>query len=86
MDDRTIINVLMQYGTVVNIRRQYHAFDKNIETGVRSCLVKNLKKQIPSFVRVGGYSLSVRYRGQEKNCKVCDQVGHFSERLPLERQ
>ena len=41
--------MMYAYGTVVNIRRQYNQFDKNVETGVRSCLVRNVKKAHPQL-------------------------------------
>ena len=81
MTDEVVTNVLLQYGTVTNIRRQVHEFDNSIETGVRSCLVRNIKKPIPSYLKVGIFSLPVRYKGQEKTCKICNQQGHFGSGL-----
>ena len=82
MSDQIVVNVISSYGTVVNIRRQHHSFDEDIETGVRSCLVKNLKKPIPSYVKVGGFTLPVRYRGQRKTCKICEEPGHLARDCP----
>ena len=42
MTDTVITNALMQYGTVTNLRRQFHDFNEMIETGVRSILLKNI--------------------------------------------
>ena len=78
MSDNAVANALIQYGTVVNIRRQHHLFDDNIENGVRSLLIKHIKKPIPSFVRVGNFNLPVRHRGQEKTCKICQKPGHMA--------
>ena len=77
MSDAAVVSALMQFGTATNIRRQVYDFDENVETGVRSVLLKNVKKPVPSFIRVGGFSLPVRHRGQEKTCKLCNQPGHF---------
>ena len=82
MTDQVVLNV-QSYGTVANMRRQVHDFDSQVETGVQSVLIKNLKKPIPSFVRVGGFTLPVRYRGQQKTCKVCDGTGHLARDCPL---
>ena len=80
--DNAITSLLSRYGTVANIRRQYHGFDDNIETGVRSCLVKSLKKPIPSFLKFSGFTLPVRYRGQQKTCKICEETGHLARDCP----
>lgn len=80
--DNAITSLLSRYGTVANIRRQYHSFDDNIETGVRSCLVKSLKKPIPSFIKFSGFTLPVRYRGQQKTCKICEETGHLARDCP----
>ena len=73
-----IVNALNPYGTVTNVRRQYHDFDKYVETGGRSVPIKNIKQLIPSYVRVGGFNLPVRHRGQQKTCKICNKPGHFA--------
>ena len=78
MTDRVVMNALMQYGTVTNIRRQHHDFNNTIENGVRSLLIKHVKKPIPSFVKVGSFNLPVRHKGQERTCKICQQPGHFA--------
>ena len=52
MADNVIASALTAYGTVTNIR-QVHSFDENVETGVRSLMMKNLKHPIPSFLRIG---------------------------------
>ena len=86
MADKVVWNALMQFGTVVNLRRQIHNFDDRAEIGVHSLLIKNIKKPIRSFVRVGDFSLPVRYRGQQKSCKICDQTGHFARDCPSRRR
>ena len=82
MTDEVVINALMQYGMVTNIRRQVYDFDHMIETGVRSCLMKNIKKLIPSFIKVGAFSLPVNYKGQQKTCKICNETQHFARDCP----
>ena len=82
MNDQAVYNALFQYGTVTNVRRQYHEFDKKIETGSRSFLIKGIKKPIPSFLRVRGFNLPVRYRGQKKTCKICEKTDHLARECP----
>ena len=82
MSDQVVTNTLSFYGTVANIRRQFHDFDRSVETGVRSFMIKSLKKPIPSFLRVGGFTLPVRYRGQVKTCKICEQTDHLAYDCP----
>ena len=83
MADSVVVSALLPYGTVANIRRQYHDFDEGIETGVRSALIKNLKQPIPSYIKIGGFSLPVRHRGQQKTCKICNHPGHFARDCEL---
>ena len=83
MSDEVVTTALLPYGTVVNIRRQMHDFDNEIETGVRSVLVKNMKKAIPSYVKVGGFTLPIRYKGQQRTCKICNQPGHIARNCEL---
>ena len=78
MSDQVVMAALSPFGTVINIRRQYHHFDSDIETGVRSLLIKNIKKAIPSFLRVGNFTLPVRHRGQIRTCRLCQQPGHLA--------
>ena len=82
MSDQMVLNAISPSGTVANIRRQHHVFNEDIETGVRSCLVKNLKKAVPSYVKVGGFTLPVRYRGQQRTCKICEKPGHLARDCP----
>ncbi len=81
--DQTITSLLSRYGTVVNIRRQLHGFDDKIETGVRSCLIKSLKKPIPSFIKFSGFTLPVRYKWQQKTCKICEETDHLARDCPV---
>ena len=78
MSVNVVANALMQYGTVANIRRQHHDSNNTIENGVRSLLIKHVKKPIPSFVKVGNFNLPVRHRGQQRTCKICQQSGHIA--------
>ena len=80
--DQAVISLLTHYGTVANLRRQRHDFDDNIETGVRSCLIKNLKMPIPSYLKYSGVTLPVRYRGQVKTCKICESTEHLARECP----
>lgn len=82
MADNVVTTALSYYGTVTNIRRQVHDFDEAIETGVRSLLIKNLMRPIPSFLKIGGFTLPVRHRGQQKTCKICNEPDHFARDCP----
>ena len=86
MSDTVVTSALMQYGTVTNIRRQVYDFDKEVQTGVRSLLIKNIKKPIPSYVKVGAFTLLVRHRGQQRTCKICGQPNHLARDCNLRGQ
>ena len=78
MADNVVMTALSSFGTVANIRRQTHVFDDTIETGVQSLLIKSLKLPIPSFLKIGGFTLPIRHQGQQKTCKICTETDHFS--------
>ena len=52
MSDQTVTTALSAYGTVSNIRHKTYDFDANVETGIRSLLIKSVKKPILSFLKV----------------------------------
>ena len=71
MSDQTVTTALSAYGTVSNIRHQTYDFDANVETGVRSLLIKSVKKPIPSFLKVGFFNLPIRHRVARLKLAVC---------------
>ena len=75
MSDQTVTAALSEFGIVTNIRRQTYDFDRDVENGVRSSLIKSIKKPIPSFIKVGNYNLPINHRGQVKTCRRCNRPG-----------
>ena len=63
MADNVTVNALMEYGTVANVRRQHHTFDKELENGVRILLIRNVKEPIPRFLKKGSPQYSNKTQG-----------------------
>ena len=77
MPDSTIINCLEKYCEVVHHRRGYFAQGfKHIQTGVRHYRVR-INHPIPNFMRFGRIVINLRYPGQPRTCRHCNQCGHL---------
>lgn len=45
-----------------------------------------VEKIIPNFIYVGGYQVTVKYRGQPKTCALCDSIEHLAIDCPKNRK
>lgn len=67
---------LGEYGKVKFVRRG-RIPDTEVENGITTVCME-LKRHIPSFLQVGAYTVMLRYNGQPRTCRKCDQVGHLA--------
>lgn len=79
LPDSTIINRLTKYCDVLHHRRGYFREPgfQHIQDGVRHYRVR-IKNPIPNFLRFGKIQLNLRYEGQPRTCRHCNQTGHFA--------
>ena len=79
LPDSTIINCLAKYCDVLHHRRGYFREPgfEHIQDGVRHYRVR-IKNPIPNFLRFGKIQLNLRYEGQPRTCRHCNQTGHYA--------
>ena len=79
LPDSTIINRLTKYCDVLHHRRGYFREPgfEHIQDGVRHYRVR-IKNPIPNFLRFGKIQLNLRYEGQPRTCRHCNQTGHYA--------
>lgn len=78
MKNEWIEEYMRDFGTVLNIRNETCRSEKfpGIPNGVRIIRMR-LKKQIPSFISVRGYSTYVTYQNQLHTCRHCGNAVHY---------
>ena len=74
MPDSVIIGRLSVYGSVLSFRRDL--LTDSIFNGVRTARME-VKKDIPSTVRIAGEFIRFWYSGQPKTCRRCGDLGHL---------
>ena len=74
MPDSVIIGRLSVYGSVLSFRRDL--LTDSIFNGVRTARME-VKKEIPSTVRIAGEFIRFWYPGQPKTCRHCGDLGHL---------
>ena len=67
---------LKEYGKVKFVKRNKIP-DTEVENGITTVCIE-LERHIPSFLQVGAYTVMLRYNGQPRTCRKCDQVGHLA--------
>ena len=79
LPDSTIINRLTKYCDILHHRRGYFREPgfEHIQDGVRHYRVR-IKNPIPNFLRFGKIQLNLRYEGQPRTCRHCNQTGHYA--------
>ena len=73
-----VVTALAQYGTVVDCyyeRWSNYEF-KGAMNGIRGVKM-NLKKDVPSYMKICGVEVLILYDGQPKTCRTCHQQGHL---------
>ena len=67
---------LKEYGKIKYVKRNKIP-DTDVENGITTVCI-DLERHIPSFLQVGAYTVMMRYNGQPRTCRKCDQVGHLA--------
>ena len=86
VDQGLVSRVLSEYGTVSDMRWvTYKEGDlKGILNGKRQFRMV-LKRDIPSFLFIGGSKAHIRYMGQPRTCFKCGKEGHEAKSCPNRR-
>ena len=48
----------------------------------RRIVFDHLRYDIPSYLRIQGYTLQVRYEDQPRTCRICGKRGHMQDKCP----
>lgn len=80
MEDLTIKNFFESFGTVIEVIRVrdgqgYFTGDRQVRMSVT--------RDIPSMVKILGFPIFIRYRGQRKCCRYCNHFDHVINRCPF---
>ena len=86
VDQSLVARVLSQYGTVSDMWRCTYGTEelKGVFNGRRQFRMV-LKRDIPSFLFIGGCKAHTRYLGQPRTCFRCGQEGHEARGCPNKR-
>ncbi|KAL1376635.1 hypothetical protein pipiens_016785 [Culex pipiens pipiens] len=78
MPNEEITRFMESYGEILSIRNETCKSKRfaNTPNGVRMVRIR-LRKQIPSFISVKGYSTYVTYSNQIQTCKHCGDCVHY---------
>lgn len=74
MPDSVIIGRLSVYGSVLSFRRELGS--ENVFNGIRTARME-IKRDIPSTVRIEGEFIKFWYPGQPKSCRRCGDLDHL---------
>ena len=83
MDDTAVSSKLSYFGTILSNRRGHWQSHPEWENGVRHYRME-LCHTIPSFIKIGQFSLHVKYDGQPKTCRKCNGPGHMAAECPFD--
>ena len=85
MPDQFLFDALAPYGRVISVKHLTIRGFATVKSGTRMVSMI-VSKAIPAEIRVAGFSLSFRYRGQPPTCFVCQEVGHTAKDCPKSRK
>ena len=81
MPDKFLYDSLAPYGRVIPVKQLTIKGFPSVKSGTRMVSMV-INKAIPAEIRVGGFQLSFRYRGQPPTCFACQEVGHTAKDCP----
>ena len=82
MTDATLREALGKYGVLDPAPTVMHKCDLGFFNLTRSLVFTDLKYDIPSVLKIGGYSVQPRYTGQPKTCHLCNSRDHVADDCP----
>jgi hypothetical protein len=85
MVDNYLYEALAPYGRVISVQHLTVRGFPTIKTGTRMVSM-SVNTSIPAELKVAGFTLAFRYRGQLPTCYVCQEVGHTAKECPKSRK
>ena len=85
MGDNYLFEALAPYGRVISVQHLTVRGFPTIKTGTRMVSM-SVNTSIPAELKVAGFTLAFRYRGQLPTCYVCQEVGHTAKECPRSRK
>ena len=85
MADNYLYDALAPFGRVISVKHLTMRRFPSIKTGTRMVSMSILRR-IPGELKVAGFTLSIRYRGQPPTSYACRQLGHTANDCPRSRQ
>ena len=85
MPDQYLFELLAPYGRVLSVEHLKVRGFSNVKSGTRRVSMV-INHSIPAIIKVGGFQLAFRYRGQPPYCFVCQEVGHAAGDCPKSRK
>ncbi|CAB4031582.1 zinc finger CCHC domain-containing 3-like [Paramuricea clavata] len=85
MADNYLYEALAPYGRVISVQHLTVRGFPTIKTGTRMVSM-SVHTSIPAELKVAGFTLAFRYRGQLPTCYVCQEVGHTAKECPKSRK
>ena len=79
MKNEDIAAECKKYGTVTQIIQKRD--DLGFLNNIRTVMISNLEFDLPSYVKVKGYTLFAKYHGQPETCRICNRR-HMAEACP----
>lgn len=85
MPDQMIVDALAPYGRVLSVKSLTIQGFAAVKSGTRMVSMV-ISKAIPAELRVAGFQLAFKYRGQDPTCFACHVVGHTAGNCPKSRK
>jgi hypothetical protein len=85
MGDNYLFEALAPYGRVISVQHLTVRGFPTIKTGTRMVSM-SVNTAIPAELKVAGFTLAFRYRGQLPTCYVCQEVGRTAKECPRSRK
>ena len=85
MPDQYLFELLAPYGRVLSVEHLKVRGFSNVKSGTRRVSMV-INHSIPAIIKIGGFQLAFRYRGQPPYCFVCQEVGHTAGDCPKSRK